>query len=124
MASIVEFLEARIAEDVARVVDAKDWVANGPSPHIPWYGAPGDRAEKALGGAHALVSAMSPARVLAECAAKRTIITLAGHVESMDYQIMNEWGGDIDGTGDDLLKSLAAVYADHPDYRQSWAPRG
>jgi len=49
------------------------------------------------------------ARVLAECEAKRRIIETA----SMIDMIENEWGASI-------LRTLAAVYSDHPDYRQEW----
>ena len=49
------------------------------------------------------------------------IIELADQVETMDYQIMNEWGGGLEGTGDNILKALAAVHVNHPDYRQEWA---
>ncbi|MGH8605076.1 MAG: DUF6221 family protein [Gammaproteobacteria bacterium] len=95
--NIIEFLEARIAEDEAAALAAskQKWRAKG------W----------------AIEYAQ---RVLAECAAKRAIIKLADLVESMDYQITREWGGDIDGTGEDILKALAAVYKDHPDYQQEW----
>jgi len=44
--------------------------------------------------------AMGTARVLAECAAKRAII-IYSPPKTIQY--------------------LAAVYADHPDYRQEWA---
>lgn len=117
--AIAEFLEARIAEDEARAFDADAWAAeSGPA---RWIGGSGDGLvfRLGLGGAH--IASWSPARTLAECAAKRAIIELAEGVETMDYQIRNEWGGDLEGTGDDILKALAAIYADHPDYRQEWA---
>jgi hypothetical protein len=65
--------------------------------------------------------AMGTARVLAECAAKRAIVKLAEGVESLDYQVTSEWGGEIDGTADDIIRALAAVYKDHPGYQQEWA---
>lgn len=46
-----------------------------------------------------------PARVLRECAAKRELVD-AWH---------DEHGGG------HVLKTLAAVYSDHPDYRQEWS---
>jgi hypothetical protein len=49
-----------------------------------------------------------PARVLAECAAKRRIVSFAADLTE-------------EGT-DDLLRLLALPYADHPGYRQEWRP--
>lgn len=101
--TITEFLEARIAEDEA----AANAYAKVPPLQVfngsTWVGG------------------YDPARVLAECAAKRAIIKLAEDVESMDTQISNEWGGPNDGTADEILAALAAVYADHPDYQDEWA---
>jgi hypothetical protein len=70
-----------------------------------------------------------PARVLAEVAAKRAILTLHSP-ENLEY--VNTDGDDRTGTicatcdslvGNwpcDTLKLLAAVYADHPDYKSAW----
>lgn len=63
----------------------------------------------------------SPSAVLAGCAAKRAIIELADDTETMDYQIMNEWGGGLDGIKGKFLHALAAVYKDHPDYLPEWS---
>lgn len=100
--TITEFLEARIAEDEAQAKESQHyeddiWETAG------WW---------------------NPTRVLAECAAKRKLIAISEEVERMDYQITQEWGGSgeaIDGTADDMLKAMASVYADHPDYQQEWA---
>ena len=111
--TITEFLEARIAEDEAvserrgsfpHSVHSSDIVGTYRQNCPDCLGLPGR------------------ARVLAECAAKRAIIELADQVETMDYQITNEWGGGLEGTGDNILKALAAVFADHPDYREEWKP--
>lgn len=56
-----------------------------------------------------------PARVLREVAAKRGI---AEEAEAI-------WNSDIDGAygrGMMILNLLALSYADHPDYREEWAP--
>jgi len=54
-----------------------------------------------------------PARVLAECAAKRAIVE-ALDSDAPEHQWMSaltlEW----------VVKELAAVYADHPDYDEAW----
>ena len=104
--TLTEFLLARITGDEARAKpNDLDWwgIVTGKIPA-------GDRV-----------------RVLAECAAKRRII--ARH---------SAWGrccdrclGYADYTGDiemetypcQTLRYLAAVYADHPDYCNEWAPR-
>lgn len=60
-----------------------------------------------------------PARVLAECAAKRAIIGLwsdPAHIGSFT----GDWDAGYTEAADDALRALAAVYADHPDYKQEW----
>jgi hypothetical protein len=51
-------------------------------------------------------------RVLAECAAKRAIIA------QQDAALDTYAGARV---LDHVLQALAAVYKDHPDYRQEWA---
>jgi hypothetical protein len=75
-----------------------------------------------LAGPH--IARWDPARVLAECEAKRLAIEWAWVAAET---IENEWGtGQIAeqmGAKDDNpeeLKALALPYADHPDYRQEW----
>ena len=57
---------------------------------------------------------VQPARVLAECEAKRRIVELVGG------------GSSIHRPGDcqdcDVMRLLALPYADHPDYREEWKP--
>lgn len=112
--SITEFLEARIAEDealahaVIATVTPDAW--ENPTKWGNFY--PEDIA---------FWDSQTPNRVLAECAAKRTVVALADEVDAMDAQITAEWGGPNRGTADDILKALAAVYASNPDYRQEWA---
>ena len=50
-----------------------------------------------------------PVKVLAEVAAKRSILALAIGEPRDEF---DEW----------LIRVLAAVYEDHPDYRQEWKP--
>lgn len=56
-----------------------------------------------------------PTRVLAECEAKRRIVDASEHHARYD-----------DGALGDHCRAnlalLAAVYSDHPDYRESWKP--
>jgi len=68
-----------------------------------------------------------PERILAECAAKRAIIELAQKASEVEEEFHDYvWAGagpkQVEPwTGDAILLSLAAVYKDHPDYRQEWA---
>ena len=52
-----------------------------------------------------------PARVLAECAAKRLILRIWFESEFCERDVMN-----------DVIDALALPYADHPDYREEWRP--
>ena len=113
--TITEFLEARISEDEARA--SSGWSRLGDS-----------RWETDNYGQDFL----TPTAVLAECAAKRAI--LAEHAPVRDENwISGEdhdylWCGSC-GSLDDApmpypcatLQALAAVYADHEDYRKEWA---
>lgn len=97
--TITEFLLARIDEDekVARQVRPIEYLTTR------------DRSTL-MGGeerGYGFVQAKS-GRVLAECEAKRRLVEQWGQFETYN--------------GDDLLCVLAAVYADHPDYRPEWRP--
>jgi hypothetical protein len=155
MKTIVEFLEARIAEDEAVAQAAigsaafsrqtGHWIAedvHGPHGTTPLVFAvtdSGKRTQVANFEAawerderRAHVARHDPARVLAECAAKRALIDAAfDTAETVD----GEWGC-VHGAGeiragkcarevpDELpeLRILAAVYADHEDYQPEWVP--
>jgi hypothetical protein len=101
VASITEFLEARIAEDEAR------------ARYVEEYGDTG--------------GLFRPARVLAECAAKRAIVEMhETYAAAITESVGIAWVGARCGqevTGD-ALKSLASVYADHPDFSTEWTDRG
>ena len=63
-----------------------------------------------------------PARVLAECAAKRRIVEQCEEMCERDR--MDAGTGYWEVAADASLaavRALASVYADHPDYRQEWA---
>lgn len=60
-----------------------------------------------------------PARVLAECEAKRRIVehcTWHSTVDGIDYR--DFYGPEYETT----VRLLALPYADHPDYRDEWRP--
>lgn len=115
MQQLAEFLLARIAEDEAlarSVVEAGDeavgfsdaaWaVANLPEPAC----------------SHAL--RWAPVPVLAECEAKRRIVE--EHREQVEVGEGPDYvGGVLDGL-ESAIRALAAVHADHPDYREEWRP--
>jgi len=152
--NVSEFLEARIAEDeaVARRASPGPWsfadiasVGGGtiydPTvaiANVSWdvedINSPIRRTRPAwqadATGIH--IARHNPARVLAECKAKRAIADLHGPVEDRGWQsgVAHDflWCGSC-GTLDDApvpfpcetLEALASVYADHPDYRPEWA---
>jgi hypothetical protein len=67
-----------------------------------------------------------PARVLAECDAKRRIVELCAEQVSVaeqqvDEQIDRSFNAGAAFAAHNTLLTLAAVYADHPDYRAEWA---
>jgi hypothetical protein len=124
--TIPDFLRARIAEDEAtakaaaageallpslRSVKASAWVPDGEITHIARW---------------------DPARVLAECEARRRIVEWCGERDRVF--VGAHFGGDAMRESDFLpgalkrpadsvvLRALAAVYADHPDYDQAWRP--
>lgn len=136
--TITEFLLARIAEDEAVALKASEqigqrWCGNGgelrtlahgdPRATEPcWlqvakmgseYGPHGRPAEWETGwwprvGSFAHMARHDPARVLAECAAKRAIV---GGCADGGYSPTPYW----------VLLRMADVYADHPDYDPRWS---
>jgi hypothetical protein len=115
---IAEFLEARIAEDEALALNAQHHDAKVPGVWVTehhnseYHDQPNSAhiAEDRAGHYWTVASEVfipnaehiarhDPARVLAECAAKRVILRNANYT---------------------ALNALAAVHADHPDYRKDW----
>lgn len=136
--TLADFLLARIAEDeaVARAVvdDMPRW--DFPS----WEG---QHDQDSWSPAERMALRMSPARVLAECEAKRRIVEWHSEHEDcceerygrMVYDAEPELSAGTDASGDLTIRQsigfepylgcvtlthLAAVYADHPDYRPEW----
>ena len=67
-----------------------------------------------------------PARVLAECAAKRHLIELH-HTAVQQVEMAGPGPAApiltaVAGTYAATLRVLASTYADHPDYREEWKP--
>lgn len=90
--TLIDFLLARIAEDKVAAQAVEHW-----NPQAVLNGQP-----------------LGP-KLLAECEAKRRI------VEAIDAgNPVDEWMSAL--TLEWVTKVLAAVYADHPDYRDEWRP--
>ena len=105
--SLSEFLLARINDDEAEARRAAD----GPfsitsTPYGETFGI------VTAGGGDYLEEqwfAVDPARVLAECKAKRAIVEYATGHNTGDVEMVP------------ILEVMASVYAGHPDYRGHWA---
>lgn len=123
--TITEFLLARIAEDEEVAKRAAHLKVAGPlhkwHPNSAFLTSVDmlDRAERVHIARH------HPARVLAECEAKRRI------VEREDRRLRERWRERSDEhhmTFEEwfqppfgvTLRDLASIYADHPDYDPSW----
>jgi hypothetical protein len=130
---VTEFLLARIAEDEATARgaingggDAGPWLVGADTaPHLSpttvfrpsdWRGhivhaCDTELAENPLDVARH-IARWDPARVLAECAAKRRLLR---------DEPCADWSY---GQPCDHVRAVAAVYADHPDYDPAWALEG
>jgi hypothetical protein len=97
-ATLTDFLLARIAEDEAEA-QARREHSEGCWPNMDnCQSHYGDDGKWSWG----------PARVLAECEAKRRIVELMS--DEVEYVVYS----------DDVLRALAQPYADHPDWREEW----
>jgi hypothetical protein len=121
--SLVDFLNARLAEDEASARAAEPGPWSSTARHDEGYVHDSDGSylvysEGAVDiptAAH--IARYDPARVLREIAAKRAILEL--------FAISNEEGfGGSEGWTlvRDAVRQIAAVYSDHPDYREEWRP--
>lgn len=112
--TLVEFLLARIAEDEAVAVATRgNWNA------LPWKASDRGIAGPVDGPfGHAAV-VIDPARVLAECEAKRRIVELHPSVIDDGQTVCSEEQAEWPCP---TLRLLALPYADHPDYRDEWRP--
>lgn len=128
---VADFLMARIAEDeaAASLCRGPEWTVE----YAHQY-EDGDWAETTLwGGGKALASfddnfggdpadhiaRHDPARVLAECAAKRAIVERLKKDVDWYAQSDDSWAGGRAAAATDAIRQLAVVYADHPDYREA-----
>ena len=119
--TITEFLEARISEDEA-------FAHKVPGMHFSTWNRSWEAGFRDLvlddgvdGRYVRLPESMDehicrhdPARVLAECAAERSLIGLLQSDSRDPHNAMRrEWA-------DEILRAFATVHADHPDYDVTW----
>lgn len=120
--TITEFLRARLAEDQAAAQETtRDlWRVEASHKGTGWeylvvadheMGPPAFGLVKRNDAEH--IVRHQPARVFAEIKAKLRIIGAAEAAAELGRETADHWY---------TLRLLAAVYADHPDYRQEWAP--
>ena len=124
--TLSEFLEARIAEDEAvagTVADGgsgqwQSWNRSWDPEPVRDIATDGKRIASVHTTLDEFMCRHDPARVLAECEAKRRIVerctgAVAGTVwEHSDTPVLARA----------TLSDLGLSYADHPDYRQEWRP--
>jgi hypothetical protein len=110
MEALAEFLLARIAEDEAISRGVAEPLSPDETFDVRFRTYESDHTQ----GDSAHVRRFDPARVLAECEAKRRII------EQSRRWLDDGEGGETVAT--EALLQFGTVYADHPDYRQEWKP--
>jgi hypothetical protein len=135
--TLVDFLLARIAEDEAIAQAAlRPRYSESDEPQWSYDGNPSGAVTAGRyviaqastweqhdpdGGRLARhIARWDPARVLAECAAKRAIIERLTPDPTGTRDSAPAFQEQLNG--EPTLKLLAAVYSNHPDYQQTWRP--
>lgn len=132
-ADLVRFIEARIAEDeaAARHYSVRHWrnvddytVANDPG--VAGFVKPD--AEHGWGVARTatvrdaeFIARHDPARVLRQCGAFRRIVAQAQRVVQSEHPFAGHDRQMASAFAVDTLRALAAIWSDHPEFRQEWA---
>lgn len=123
---LTEFLLARIAEDeaVAREATLAQFSGFADAPDAVWrvdyekpiYTVRGVRdVGRVVRDRAAHVARHDPARVLAECEAKRRIVARSAPLADMQVRRQTR------NLACDTLRALALPYRDHPDFDPAWA---
>jgi uncharacterized membrane protein len=127
--TLTDFLLARIAEDEAAArpgaqASISDWEAEG----CAVVCLTATIAEDVNFGLAPHIANWEPARVLADCEAKRRIMELRDLVDQEIRRVSaadHERATDARNTRlglDMAIKALALPYADHPEFREEWRP--
>lgn len=118
MSDLVAFLRARIDEDERR--------AQGANPNNASVRDAVFRSLSCYSGDVLFVTAMSPARLLAEVQAKRAIIAhaefVSNHGPAADYERAVDLTTGAAAALQDVLRWLVLPYSEHPDCHPSWLP--
>lgn len=120
MDDLTAFLAARLDEDEAALgyVEPGPWTSSG-----PYVGSASGiiaQARHTETGAH--IARHDPARVLREVEAKRAMLALHNAFSNPASLVERALWPSIREALLCILRDAAAVYSDHPDYRQEWAP--
>ena len=135
---MTEFIDARITEDERSATDVRP---AGPQWHVdiePWLtngigvvdGADESVAVAIYNHIAEHIARYDPARVLAECAAKRAILALHKPIGVQGFPVWKCKGCDQSPVRWDYyeaypcgtIRALAAVWADHPGYAEALTP--
>ncbi|MFG3311847.1 DUF6221 family protein [Streptomyces albidoflavus] len=127
-ANLIAFLRARLDEDeaVARAASPGPWRPDEEGDEVLAVDGIVVAEGFALSGRQLRatvdhIARHDPARVLAEVEAKRRIVQ--AHAKWCEGRCEAKYPeGGFDAAHYWSVKSLAAVYADHPDYREGWRP--
>lgn len=126
MTTLSEFLLARIAEDqdVAETVMSPGLWQEAGDDFERIEDAEGQWAADTIVGNARHIVRWQPARVLAECDAKRRIVEQFQRNEQIGHS-SNILAPEVRRTNltlEGVLLALALPYADHPEYQETWRP--
>lgn len=122
--NIVDFITARLDDDekTARAARPGPWIDeggySGPKIGVDYLMVPTDGSapcnDEIPREDSRHIARHDPARALCEVQSKRKLVNFYG-------EIQRKWGPNSDYLmADFVLRTLASVYADHPDFNQKW----
>lgn len=121
MNALVEFLRTRLDKDeqVAHAAhyEGQRWITEEEEVYRWPDDEPVYSADRKRDAAH--IARHAPARVLRDVTARRALLDSCAQLIADGEVDCNDGGP---GLADDVVRALASVYADHPDYRAEWAP--
>jgi hypothetical protein len=119
---LAAFLAARLDEDEAAAresyYEGQRWLTEEEGVYRWPDDEPVHLADRKADARH--IARHGPARALREVAAKRALLTGHEGVHRCDWG--EHRGPGVLGGWCKTVRTLAAVYSDHPDYLQEWAP--